>query len=202
MVYTLDSGDEGVCARGWRSPECIGVCSAVSSVNSSFIVDLYMPVEPSLSPSLAGRGQTKEHIQRTFSHRRCREGVCRPEPLSASSSVGAHGTDASNSATMTTTITTTAMAAVAPERCDEVEGLFAEVMSKAVGLEVVVVFVNAAVGMEVGKDVGITEGLAVGMAVGLIVGMEVGLVVGVAVGAKVKLTLEVRHAGVTDPAAV
>ena len=157
-------------------------------------------MEPPLSPSLAGRGQMKAHIQRTLLHRRCSEGVRRPD-LSSASSVGAHRTDASSSATMTTTITTTAIAAAAPARMDESECLFAEVMSKAAGLKVVM-FVNAAVGTDVGIVVGITEGLAVGMAMGVIVGLEVGLVVGVTVGEKVKLTLEARHAGVTDPAAV
>ena len=76
------------------------------------------------------------------------EGVSRPN-LSSSSSVGAHWTDASNNVTMTTTITTTAIAAAAPARPDEAEDLLAEVISKAVGLEVVM-FANETVGMEVG----------------------------------------------------
>ena len=161
-------------------------------MNSSFIADLYIPVERSVSPSLAGRGQMKAHIQRTLLHRRCSEGVCRPE-LSSASFVGAHWTDASSSATITTTITTTAMAAAAPARTDEPECLFAEVMSSAVGLEVVT-FVNAAVGiieglavgMAVGVTVGLEVGVTVGLEVGVTVGLEVGLVVNVTVGAKVK----------------
>ena len=90
----------------------------------------------------------KAHIQRTLLHRRCSEGVCRPD-LSSASFVGAHWTDASSSATITTTITTTATAAAAPARTDESECLFAEVMSSAVGLEVVT-FAKETVGMEVG----------------------------------------------------